>query len=181
MNFLCFGFSVELFPMQRLEAARATWEANDIQNYRMTIHPVQRLSVVQGDFRVTVREDEVIAVDTRDVFDASGAFTPIDDFETYTFGTPLLMLPSNITNYTVSELLETVAAQVEHLPIIHLTRCGGGLYGIDFDPQLGYIRGFSYTGYNGIGEGFDLWCAGIHAIDEAFTVTEFEVLPDWQY
>jgi hypothetical protein len=178
MNFLCFGFSVELFPMQRLESARATWEANNIQNYRMTLHPVQRLSVVQGDFQVTVVDGEVVAVAARDVFDANGPFTPIDDFETYTVGAPLLILPSNITNYTVSFLLETVAAQIEDLPPIHLTRCGDGQYGLDFDSQLGYVRSFSYTSHNGISEGIDLWCAGLHEIDEAFTITEFEVLSD---
>ena len=59
--------------MQRLEAARATWEASDIQNYRLVVHPTT-MSDYLSNFSITVRGGRVVEAGTASSLNFDGTF-----------------------------------------------------------------------------------------------------------
>jgi hypothetical protein len=177
MNFLCFGFSVELFPMQRLEAARSTWEANHIRDYEMVVLVSQ--AHVSGEYlKIVVRNGEVIEAGRAWILTFTGTFETIRDFTQYEVGRTMQSLPSRVTDYTIDRLFEVAASEIVYIPDIQLTRCGEGRYRVDFDSQLGYIRYFAADIFNPYEYGLNEFCPKFHANGERFMITKFEVLPD---
>lgn len=125
-----------------------------------------------GDFQITVRDGEVTEVQDRNPFQGPpGPYTPLENFENYTLDFYIDVLPSQVTDYTVDNLFDSVKLITENMTAVNISACQ--FTKVEFDPTLGYIQTFQFVTYY-----FSYFCGGqgTHTAGVNFSISNFEIL-----
>ncbi len=173
-SFEFFGIRLELFPVQRLEAAETQWEQAGIRDYRFIIY--YGLSEQLSDHRrITVHDERVTLIEAKEgpLSLPHEPFFPIDRSAPESMAYRFSYLPTDIYDWTMSTLHKSLKPYAEKAPLVRFTRCGNGEITFEFDPSYGYVKYFAVNRYMSYG-----WCPALHPLSDRFSVRDFEILTE---
>jgi Family of unknown function (DUF6174) len=116
------GFELSVFPLQRLEAARATWNRKGSDSYRMMLWVFRPLSTLCSTV-ITVKRGQI------DHVDGNSCNVPLLD-----------PTDPSTSQFTMDGLFDYAASKLAQQPPIRLSFCPTDVYRVEFDPDLGYVR-----------------------------------------
>ena len=181
--FVCYmliGFSINFppkSPLQRLEEARALWEAKGSDNYRMEVG-FGSFSFI-GTYELIVEQNKVISV--QQVSTSGDSSTQIDlSSEPGFFSDPL---PSKLSGYTIDNIFSILAPMLQSAttapPIIewcNINPISPGVSRIIFDEELGYIRSWQLSSCPNPEFGGGMLCPAIGDCYAGVSISSLELL-----
>jgi uncharacterized protein DUF6174 len=165
---LLFGVAVDLFLPERFAAARALWESQRPDHYRLTVRVYGFCALPCGlELQLTVKGDQVTDVGQRSTlllaYDPQNApFKPIAvaDFAHY-----------RVADYTMDALFEDGAKTLAAVAPIYIAWSADPIYDIAFDGQRGFITQFLVSDC-----GRGLLGPAVSECSWGYRVTDFEAL-----
>jgi hypothetical protein len=135
------NFSVDLFPKQRLNAARQKWIAQHLASYQMQVRTAIGLGwsfgpFPRGDFQVTVKDGKVTEAGERNwmtgVTDPNAPYQPVDSL-------------SKVSVLTMDQIFDYTQDQLAPLSDINVYSCGKDRIEVDLDTTQNYIHSLQAT------------------------------------
>lgn len=174
-------------PLQQLESAKTVWNANHIDDYRMTI--TFGSFSYDGRFYVTVRDNQIVHIDTvENVFWLAETPHAIQNDELTRYASSVGTygnFPASLNDYTMDSLFDFTWQHLVSEPAAPLIAwCGlSDINNPDpfrwrseatFNSQYGYIESFSQTDCIHWDFGGGLMCPAISDCYSGFRIFDFE-------